>query len=516
MVSKVFHDLLPKCLAEFVGTFFLVLTVGCSVHTGSIGAALAIGAILMVMVYSLGSVSGAHFNPAVTVAIGLTGRGKISGEEMFCYICAQLLGGFVAALTYLEIFDDAFALEPKEHYSLTTAVWAEILYSAALCYVVLNVATTANKAQGNCPDLPDSSVINNFFGVAIGLTVTSAAIAVGPISGCSLNPAVSIGALWARKIEHGPMPTIMWAAYVLSPILGAALAALFFYFVQGGLTSQFEYDGIHDHKPVLLPRQPYRKNTMILNKNDVMEIPQEVEKHQLIFGVSWETDLAPTSVAPDFDVSCVVYGSDGEQRNVVYFSYPFGKLKSTNEKDESKSITVYNTTATVKDAVIAHRGDNACGTGRGLGPTMGAMLGSGRKLPRKAGKATPEDDEQIVVNNLSTLRSTAHGAKDTYLFFTLNVFSSNYSFDKLKSLRLRLVDADDDSFVLCTFEKGAKELAGKNGFVMGVLFWKEDRWLFKVISEGVSAEQHGTYRCFEPKCKDIVRRLEGAELEFGP
>jgi|Transcript_50845 aquaporin Z len=515
MRAKVFHAMMPKCLAEFVGTYFLVLTVGCNVHTGSIGAALSIGAILMVMVYSLGSVSGAHLNPAVTVAIALSGRGKIKGDQMLWYIVSQLLGGFLAALTYLAIFDDAFALEPQGHYSLSAAIWVEILYTAALCYVVLNVATTVNKAQGNC-DQTDSNVINDFFGVAIGLTVTAAAIAIGPISGCSLNPAVSVGALWASKLAHGPLPTEIWAAYCFSPVVGAALAALFFFFVQGGLTGRFEYDSgapAPRPSPVLLPRRPYKKKTIYLNKNECIEIPEEVETHRLVFGMSWETDLTPDSVAPDFDVSCVVYGSEGEQRNVVYFTDPFGKLKSKNE-DLSKSFTVYNTAATAKDAIIAHRGDNATGGGHGLSGTITGVLERKRKASSKNRKAFPEDDEQIVVNNLSRLRQTAHGSKDNYLFFTMNVFSSNWKdFDRLKSLSIRLVDADDDSFVLCTFEKaGAKDFAGKNGFLMGVLFWKEDRWYFKVVSEGVKTEQHGTYRGFEAKCKEIVRRLEGAEL----
>jgi aquaporin Z len=507
MVNQVHHDLVPKCLAEMVGTFFLVITVGCNVHTGSIGAAFSIGALLMVMVYSLGSVSGAHLNPAVTVAIGLTGRGKITGEEMFYYIVSQLLGALFAALTFIAIFEDAFELQPNAHYSLTVASWVEILYSAALCYVVLNVATTADKIQGNCPDVAESGVINNFFGVAIGLTVTSGAIAIGPISGCSLNPAVAVGALWTGKLVNGPLPTVLWAVYCLSPIVGAALAALFFYFVQGGLTGQFEY-GFHPRSPVILPRRPYVKRTIYLNKNDCFEIPEEVEKHKLVLGMSWETELGPDSVAPDFDVSCVAYGSDGNQRNVIYFSDPYGKLKARNEKDESKSITVYNTTATPNDAIIAHRGDNVIGHGSGLGGTVKDMFKSARS--KKA--SSDDDDEQIVVNNLSRLRETTHGTKDTYLFFTFNVFSAKYSFDHLKSLRIRMVDADDDSFVLCTFEKGAKDLAGKNGLVVGVLFWKEDRWFFKIASEGVHTMQHGTYRSFEPKCKDIVRRLEGAEL----
>merc|ERR1719181_664773 len=135
---------------------------------------------------------------------------------MCCYILAQLLGGLVGAVHYWIIFNDAFLLRPIAGYSVRNAAWAEILYTMALCYVVLNVATTENKEQGNVKS--SDRVPNSFYGLAIGLTVTSAAIAVGPISGCSLNPAVSIGALWASKLAHGPLPTVLWATYCLSPI----------------------------------------------------------------------------------------------------------------------------------------------------------------------------------------------------------------------------------------------------------------------------------------------------------
>merc|ERR1719456_57626 len=94
--GKVAHAPWCKYLAEFVGTFFLVLTVGCCVLTGSVGAALSIGATLMVMIYALGSVSGAHFNPAVTLAILLSGRGILNMTDAAFYMFAQLFGGICA------------------------------------------------------------------------------------------------------------------------------------------------------------------------------------------------------------------------------------------------------------------------------------------------------------------------------------------------------------------------------------------------------------------------------------
>merc|ERR1719281_623817 len=145
------HQRLSKLTAEFIGTFFLVFTIGCNVHSGSIAAAISIGAMLMVMIYSLGSVSGGHFNPAVTVAVRLSGRGKITDHDAVAYVLAQVAGGICGAMVYRLIVDTAFILGPVGLYSTADAVAAEIFFSAALCYVVLNVATTANE-RGNVRD----------------------------------------------------------------------------------------------------------------------------------------------------------------------------------------------------------------------------------------------------------------------------------------------------------------------------------------------------------------------------
>merc|ERR1719353_2815704 len=98
------HGPISKYVAEMIGTFFLVLTVGCCVHTGSLVAALSIGGMLMVMIYALGSVSGAHLNPAVTLGILLSGRNKINPLDAVAYMCFQCIGGICAALLYLSIF----------------------------------------------------------------------------------------------------------------------------------------------------------------------------------------------------------------------------------------------------------------------------------------------------------------------------------------------------------------------------------------------------------------------------
>lgn len=169
-----------KPLVEFIGTFFLVLTIGCAVlKPGDAGALapLAIGSALMVMVFAGGYVSGAHFNPAVTLAVFL--RGKCPASDLAPYIIAQVLGAGVAALIVLFLKGNppVEAIKPD----IARALVAEFLYTFALCHVVLNVAT-AKGTSGNPT-----------YGLAIGFTVLAGAYSVGAISGGVFNPAVAVG-----------------------------------------------------------------------------------------------------------------------------------------------------------------------------------------------------------------------------------------------------------------------------------------------------------------------------------
>jgi aquaporin Z len=169
-----------KLITEFIGTFFLVLTIGCTVigttGTGVI-APLAIGAALMVMIYAGGHVSGAHYNPAVT--LGVMVRGRCSVEDAIGYMIAQCAGAVVAALV-VGFFKAGVAVTPAE-IDITKALVAEFLFTFALVYVVLNVATAKGTAN------------NSFYGLAIGGTVMAGAFAVGGISGGAFNPAVALG-----------------------------------------------------------------------------------------------------------------------------------------------------------------------------------------------------------------------------------------------------------------------------------------------------------------------------------
>jgi len=170
---------MAKYLTEFIGTFFLVATIGFTVIAPGADhmAPLAIGAALMVMIYAGGHVSGGHYNPAVTLAVYL--RGRCPAADIIPYWIAQITGAAVAAIIVLFMKGNP-VVTPME-LDVPRALVAEFLYTFALCYVVLNIAT-AKGTSGN-----------SAYGLAIGFTVLTGAYAVGGISGGAFNPAVAVG-----------------------------------------------------------------------------------------------------------------------------------------------------------------------------------------------------------------------------------------------------------------------------------------------------------------------------------
>jgi aquaporin Z len=197
-----------KYAAEFIGTFFLVFTVGSTGIAAGPGviAPLAIGSVLMVMIYAGGHLSGAHYNPAVTVGVFL--RGRCTAADVVPYWVAQLAGAVGAAATVMFFkTQEAVAFDAP----VTPAFAAEFLFTFALVWVVLNVAT-AKSTSGN-----------SYFGLAIGFTVLSGAFAVGDVSGGAFNPAVAVGAM-----VMGMLPWAKLWLYVAAEVAGAGAAALLF------------------------------------------------------------------------------------------------------------------------------------------------------------------------------------------------------------------------------------------------------------------------------------------------
>jgi aquaporin Z len=198
-----------KYLVELIGTFFLVLTVGCTVIAPGAGnlAPLAIGAALMVMVFAGGHISGGHYNPAVTLGVWL--RGKCETRDVVPYWLSQLIGAALAAVV-VRFFKGA-TVPPGVTMPILPAFVAEFLFTFALVYVVLHVAT-AKGTSGN-----------SFYGLAIGMTVMTGAFAVGNISGGAFNPAVALGAtLMGLSIWSN-----LWVFWVSELVAGAVAALVF-------------------------------------------------------------------------------------------------------------------------------------------------------------------------------------------------------------------------------------------------------------------------------------------------
>jgi aquaporin Z len=198
-----------KYVMELVGTFFLVFTIGCTVVGNGAGALapLAIGSVLMVMVFAGGHISGGHYNPAITLGVWL--RGKTPAKDVVPYMVFQVVGAVLAALA-VKYLKAGSTVTPMNLATLPVLL-AEFLFTFALVFVVLNTATAKGTAG------------NSFYGLAIGFTVGAGAFAVGNISGGAFNPAVAVGI--------SMMGLASWSSiwvYFVAEFIGGIVAALAF------------------------------------------------------------------------------------------------------------------------------------------------------------------------------------------------------------------------------------------------------------------------------------------------
>ena len=205
--------MLPKLITEFVGTFFLVLTIGLTVLIGSAYAPFAIAGVLIGVIYMGGHISAAHYNPAVTVAFWL--RGRLPAAEIGPYVGAQLAGAALAAVAAAAVTGDVLRVVPAEETGLGAFFLLELLFTFVLALVILHVATARGTAG------------NDSYGVAIGLVVLGGALAAGPISGGAFNPAVAVGPALVGLAMGQPVSPDLWV-YLAAPFSGGALAALVF------------------------------------------------------------------------------------------------------------------------------------------------------------------------------------------------------------------------------------------------------------------------------------------------
>ncbi len=201
---------MSRYVTEFVGTFFLVLTFGLTVMNGTPMAPIAIGSVLMAMVYMGGHISGAHYNPAVSVAVLI--RGKMKARDLIPYVTAQITGAILASLTANFLAGDTFAPAPAPEAGLVTVLLAEGLFTLALSLVVLNVATD------------DATAGNSYYGLAIGFTVLVGIFAVGATSGGVFNPAVGTGPILIDALVGEGAFDQLWI-YWVGPLLGSVAAA---------------------------------------------------------------------------------------------------------------------------------------------------------------------------------------------------------------------------------------------------------------------------------------------------
>ena len=201
---------------EFIGTFFLSLTVCTAAVYGSAGdyAPFAIASALMVMIYAGGHISGAHYNPAVTVSVYL--RGACDKDDVLPYIASQIVAAVSAALIVERLLSSKTPDPTPEMFELgTEAVVAELLFTFALAYVILNVATT------------ESTSGNGYYGAAIALVVLAGAMTVGSISLGSFNPAVTSALIVSGKVSLADS----WMHFA-PQFIGAVLATYVYKFTQ--------------------------------------------------------------------------------------------------------------------------------------------------------------------------------------------------------------------------------------------------------------------------------------------
>tara|TARA_Y100000813_G_scaffold135606_1_gene98080 strand:+ start:2889 stop:3509 length:621 start_codon:yes stop_codon:yes gene_type:complete len=202
---------MKKLFIEFFGTYFLVLIIGLSS-----GNPIAVGFGLMVLVYTGAHISGAHYNPAVTLALFL--QKEISALDSVKYVISQIVGSTLAALS-IYLMNTNMQVQPVLGDSVYPIFFSEIIFTFLLVFVILNVATHPNLKG------------NSFYGLAIGLTVMTGIFSVGPISGAVFNPAVSLGPSIIDLITSEGVSHYFTWYYIVFPLIGSILAVLGFKFL---------------------------------------------------------------------------------------------------------------------------------------------------------------------------------------------------------------------------------------------------------------------------------------------
>lgn len=209
-----FWKVIAPFYCEFFGAMMLTMVVQLSVGLGQPLAALAIGSILMCMVFTYGHLSGGHYNPAVSLAVMI--RGKISITTFFGYLLSQVIGGICGSGIgefALDKYDLVSAIPKYVDGDDGVAFLLEFIFTFTLATTVLNTATTVSAGE------------NSFYGLAIGFVIMCGAISVGDITGAVFNPAVGTGLLLIAAEGRG-----LWL-YWVAPMLGGFTAGVMFHII---------------------------------------------------------------------------------------------------------------------------------------------------------------------------------------------------------------------------------------------------------------------------------------------
>lgn len=197
-------------IMEAIGSFFLVLVFGFT------GDPLAVGLTLMALVYMGSQVSGAHYNPAVSLAFFL--KRELNALDLFGYVFSQLLGGFLASTVLFYLSHSVFYIEPPATTNLYQQAFSEVVFTFVFVMVMLIFSLSASQRRSQLK------------GLVVGLTFTGMLMVSTPISGGILNPAISLGTAGLDLIRGGNSYVHAFL-YTLAPLTGGALAAFTFSFM---------------------------------------------------------------------------------------------------------------------------------------------------------------------------------------------------------------------------------------------------------------------------------------------
>lgn len=463
--------------AELLGSYFVVVTIGCNLHTGSIGAALSVGCIVMAMVMALCPISGAHFNPAITAAVWLSGRGGLGALEALVYVLFQVCGSILGALTCFAVVGKELRQKPMFSYGTHEVVAVEAIYAWALCYVFLNVIVTDTRGR----EVGYSRPVN---GMPVGFTVTAAMIAIGPISGCSLNPAVTVGTQLVYWYFTGDARLAHTSPLSLAPFVGSLLAAISFFLVRGGLrglyledredwsreaaSSYLKQDYLRqEHSPLIsrlvrMQAEDYGPppSSRLLAKQEPLTLPEAIGAHNLFCGLRWRMKRhAGAPETCDVDLSCVKFSKFGECLGAVYF----------NAKDDAEN-RIYH---------------------------------SSEEVTGQAGLV----DNELITFRLANIRPNVHA-----LVFTMTIYSSGESFDDIEQAYLRLVDLSDENKEICRYARGVM-VPGCNALIAAMLHRKEEdsnTWCFKAVDEVCQLPPNSSYRKLIPHITELFESTPGS------